>query len=426
MANGGGAGAGAGGAPSSGSNSSSSESGSDDEGSAGAGANDVDTEALDANLMSAKMLKAELMGDDDEVDALKQRIAKAKAAQAAGGGRSGAGKSSKSSKGSRGRDDRGGSGERADDDDAAGAAGGPAEEVLMAQGRNGMMMPARGAAVERDRQALSGKVRRVREKADTHGQDGKRNHYFADDDARGDIQSMVEREKMGTDDDPNKIFHQLSSKFMGATDNDDYTMDDMFVDRAGRKAAHGKLENRDRQKAETAHKRMSQTMESDPLSYANFSSKNKHLLLSIGDKVFMALPPRGAMCDDHVLLVPTSHAVSLTALDEDVWDEMQQFKQCLVQMWKAQNKDVVFMETVMNVKKGRQTALHCIAIKKRSKKQKKGSMNPVRGDAAYSYASSASSSEDEDELDGEFAPMIFKKAIQECDEQWSTHQKVIG
>lgn len=377
--------------PSSGSASSSSDSGSEGEGS------DVDAEALDANLMSAKILKAELMGDDDDVAALKQRIEKAKAKQAGSGGGKGKGKS-KSRESRRQRGGRDSPGRVADGADAdAGAGTGlskePIEEVLMAQGRNGMIMPARGAAVERDRQALSGKVRRVREKADTHDGGGNRARYFADDDDRGDIAAMVQREKMGADDDPEQIFHQLSSKFMGATDAEDYTMDDMFVDRAGRKAAHGKLENRGRQKAENAHKRMSQTMDNDPLSYANFSKNNKHLLLSLGDKVFMALPPRGAMCDDHVLLIPVNHAVSLTALDEDVWDELQQFKQCLVKMWKAQDKDVVFMETVMNVKKGRQTALHCIAL------------GPEEG--------------------GDIAPMVFKKAIQECDEQWSTHQKVI-
>ena len=263
----------------------------------------------------------------------------------------------------------------------------PGEEILMVQGRNGMMMPAQGSGVERDRQAYSGKIRRVKEKADnTHGAGGQRVRYFDNDDAKSDIQAMVQREKMGTEDNPEQLFHQLSSKFMGAVDDEEYTMDDMMVDRAGRKVAHGKQENRDRQAAVNAHQRLNKSMETDPFSYANFSKEHKHLLLSLGDKVFMAMPPKGSLSDDHVMLIPVDHAVSLTTLDEDVWDELQQFKQCLVKMWKAQNKDVIFMETVMSIKRNRQTALHCVALA------------PEDG--------------------GDIAPMVFKKAIMETDEQW--------
>ena len=50
--------------------------------------------------------------------------------------------------------------------------------------------------IERERQAYSGKVRRVREKADTHTA-GQRSHYFADDDEKSDLQNMVQREKLG-------------------------------------------------------------------------------------------------------------------------------------------------------------------------------------------------------------------------------------
>lgn len=58
------------------------------------------------------------------------------------------------------------------------------------------MQPAQGAHIERERQAYSGKLRRVREKADTHA-DGRRSHYFADDDEQSDLQTMVQREKLG-------------------------------------------------------------------------------------------------------------------------------------------------------------------------------------------------------------------------------------
>ena len=75
--------------------------------------------------------------------------------------------------------------------------------------------------------------------------------------------------------------------------------------------------------------------------------KDKHLIVSIGHKVYMALPDRGGLTPDHVLIIPVNHAQSCTAVDEDVWDEIQTFQQYLVQMWAEQDKDVVFFETAI-------------------------------------------------------------------------------
>lgn len=79
-------------------------------------------------------------------------------------------------------------------------------------------------------------------------------------------------------------------------------------------------------------------------------------------QVYMALPARGSLTDGHALLIPTRHATACTELDEDVWDEMDIFKQYLVQMWKAHNKGVVFMETVMNLRRNPHTVVHCIPL----------------------------------------------------------------
>lgn len=48
----------------------------------------------------------------------------------------------------------------------------------MRTNRHGTAVPVRGRVVERDRHALSGKIRRVKEKAVTHNADGERVRYF--------------------------------------------------------------------------------------------------------------------------------------------------------------------------------------------------------------------------------------------------------
>ena len=107
--------------------------------------------AVDLNKMAADLLRAELMDDEDEVARLEKLLARAKS------------KASKPKPG--GAKPGGGRGAAADGEvntaSAAHIEGLPAE-MLITTTRGGMSMPALGSKIERDRQAYSGKVRRVR------------------------------------------------------------------------------------------------------------------------------------------------------------------------------------------------------------------------------------------------------------------------
>ena len=100
-------------------------------------------------------------------------------------------------------------------------------------------MPASGVHVELERQALSGKVRRVKGKADTHDKDGVRVRYFADDD-KTELKDMIAQEKKGYRNED--LYKNLTSASMDKTDNEDFNMDDMLEARAGREKGKGKQE----------------------------------------------------------------------------------------------------------------------------------------------------------------------------------------
>lgn len=68
------------------------------------------------------------------------------------------------------------------------------------------------------------------------------------------------------------------------------------------------------------------------------------------------------------------------------------FMSCITRMFEAQKKDVVFIETVMALRKQYHTCVHAIPLS--------------------------------DEL-GEVAPMYFKKAILESDTEWSQNKKLV-
>merc|ERR1712055_312294 len=74
---------------------------------------------------------------------------------------------------------------------------------------------------------------------------------------------------------------------------------------------------------------------------------NKHLIVSMGKSVYLALPERASLVEGHCLIVPMSHIKAGTAMDEDVWSEVQDFRRALVKMFAANGEDCIFMETAM-------------------------------------------------------------------------------
>lgn len=338
------------------------------------------------NDFAADIMRAELMGDDDEVDELKKKLEKARKRKAAGK------TSSNSSQHNPQQQQHQQKQHQHQQKPSQSHEEDKAEEhnVLMRLNKDGTVAPARGVVVERDRQAISGKVRRIKGKADTHV-DGERTRYFDDDDKNSDLAKMIEREKSGLDDNPDMIYNKFSSNFMDKTNDDDYTLDDMFVDRIAKKQSKGKHESRERDAAVHNHQQMAKALDHCKKCFEN-RTMDKHLIVSLGEKVYMAIPERGSLAPGHCVLLPVRHSIACTSLDEDVFEEMKVFKENLVKMWKAEEKDVIFFESVLNLRKQYHTVVHCV---------------PLTRD------------------EGEFAPMIFKKAILECDTQWSQNKKLI-
>ena len=98
------------------------------------------------------------------------------------------------------------------------------------------------------------------------------------------------------------------------------------------------------------------------------------------------------MTTGHCLIVPMGHVTSGTSLDEDVWNEVQEFRKALVKMFLAQGEDCVFMETAMGFRKHPHMVIECV---------------PVPEDM------------------GSMLPMYYQKAIQECESEWSDNIKLV-
>nr|KAF6437358.1 CWF19 like cell cycle control factor 2 [Molossus molossus] len=230
--------------------------------------------------------------------------------------------------------------------------------------------------------------RRRRQMASTH-EEKERVRYFHDDDNLN-LNDLVKNEKMGTAENQNKLFMRMASKFMGKTDGDCYTLDDMFVSKAAEKGHFGEEENQ-REKAIAEHRSLVSQMERCLYCFDS-SQFPKHLIVAIGIKVYLCLPNFRSLTEGHCLIVPLQHHRAATLLDEDIWEEIQMFRKSLVKMFEDKGLYCIFLETNMNMKKQYHMVYECIPLPKEV---------------------------------ADMAPIYFKKAIMESDEEWSMNKKLI-
>ncbi|KAI3929799.1 hypothetical protein MKX01_025967 [Papaver californicum] len=106
-------------------------------------------------------------------------------------------------------------------------------------------------------------------------------------------------------------------------------------------------------------------------------TRPKHLVVAIANFTYLMLPQWQPVVQGHCYILPMQHEAATRNIDNNVWDEIRNFKKCLIMMFAKQDKDVVFLETVMDIAKQRR---HCLQ-----------------------------------------APLYFKKAIDEAEDEWSQH-----
>ncbi|CAO1365894.1 unnamed protein product [Diamesa hyperborea] len=219
-----------------------------------------------------------------------------------------------------------------------------------------------------------------KKRAETH-LDGERTKYYADDD-KYDIKQMFEREKLldGTDQDI-----EFAKAIAKVKDNDKMDMADIFSDTI-RKDAKQKDE---RGEAIREHNRMEKVLDS---CYKCFESPkmNKDLVVHVGEKIYLAIPYYEGLVPNHLIISPIQHTSCSTMLDEEVWDEITTLKKGLTQFFTTRNEDILFFEMANYLHKRPHMEIHCIASK-----------------------------------DLELAQFYFKKAILECDDEFSMNKKLV-
>ncbi|KAG2302465.1 hypothetical protein Bca4012_060770 [Brassica carinata] len=115
----------------------------------------------------------------------------------------------------------------------------------------------------------------------------------------------------------------------------------------------------------------------------------KHLVVSIANFTYLMLPQHQPLVPGHCCILPMQHEAASRSVDDNVWDEIRNFKKCLIMMFAKEGKDAVFLETVIGLSQQRRHCMiECIPIPQEIAKE---------------------------------GPLYFKKAIDEAESEWSQH-----
>ncbi|XP_056634683.1 CWF19-like protein 2 homolog [Diorhabda sublineata] len=296
----------------------------------------------DLNALAAKLVKAEIMGNTKQIADLKEKLEKARNSLK----------------------------ETLVD-----------EEVILTQtDHRGMSKPLQLRA-EYGESSKSKKKKRT----ETH-KDNQRIRYFADDD-KYSLKEMFENEKYNAGGNQDQEFLKAYSKIKH---NDD--LDDIFSDNIREKHSDSKLEEKNRTKAINDHQKISKSLDNcDKCLQSEFMLK--HLMVSMGDNVYLALPPFEPLTDGHCLIIPIRHTPCATQLDENEWSDILNVRKSLVKLFQQTNEDLIFFECAMNLHRFPHMVIECIPLPKE---------------------------------EGDMAPIYFKKAIDESEIEWAQNKKLIS
>ncbi|MCO5611201.1 hypothetical protein L7F22_065451 [Adiantum nelumboides] len=207
----------------------------------------------------------------------------------------------------------------------------------------------------------------------------------------GDYKCRMSKNDSGDVGLANSILHNKQYSRSISVDKEYESVSGSFHTTEPKRAKQKALQMRDEREARRAvqvHKRIITQEERCQFCFNN-QARPKHLTISIANSCYLMLPPWEPLVDGHCLLVPTQHEGSSRNVEEDVWEELRNYKKCLLQMFAKQGRDVLFMETVINLAQQRHHCLiECIPLPPDKAKQ---------------------------------APLYFKKAIEEAEDEWSQH-----
>ena len=132
--------------------------------------------------------------------------------------------------------------------------------------------------------------KRKKTKVETHSKGGDRVRYFGDDD-KYDLKQLFEREKLNTAEDQMGMLNKYASK--AEKTNDDFDVDDMMISKVAGKRSEEQEDVKRRNRAAAEQMAMEKTLHDCKWCIGSKRSQ-KHLMVAMGKSVYLSLP--GTVC----------------------------------------------------------------------------------------------------------------------------------
>ncbi|CAG8468639.1 32568_t:CDS:2 [Racocetra persica] len=211
----------------------------------------------------------------------------------------------------------------------------------------------------------AGSSRHKKEKVETHDATGQRIRYFGNDDELT-LSDLVRQERLGSD---KSMDSQIAGRIVGDSKFENADNIAKISQKSAEQKRHFAIED---------FKKSKQAL--DNCIYCHNDAPPKVAVVSMGYRVYLALPTVVEVAKGHCLIVPVQHCSSTLECDDDAWDEIRE------------DQGVIFMETVVNLKYQNHTVIECI---------------PMPWDLAQD------------------APAYFKEGIMESGGEWSQNKKLV-
>ena len=181
------------------------------------------------------------------------------------------------------------------------------------------------------------------------------------------MSSLMEQERKLTADDTYEAIAQMASKFVRSNPEDvvDDVVDIATKSNPARESGKMKI------KMLAESRKMEEIMENCRLC-VNGSNFRRHLVISMGVNAYLCVPPHMSLTSGHCMIVPLEHTPCSLQMDENVWSEVKSFQRSLTKMFDDHEQDVIFSECYTDPKRRSHMYIDCIPVPK-----DEGSMAPM-------------------------------------------------
>mmetsp|Transcript_43541 Transcript_43541/g.95272 ORF Transcript_43541/g.95272 Transcript_43541/m.95272 type:complete len:587 (-) Transcript_43541:292-2052(-) len=220
---------------------------------------------------------------------------------------------------------------------------------------------------------------------------GQRTKFFRDDAVDKELRDLVEAERRGGDKGMDAHFADSivrAKKFKGISADDEYDYDDGVEMHDSRRSRQSEAQQkRAEASAEAAAERQQSIFEASAEKRFNAV---RHLVIAMGDHVYLRLQDHSPIGLGHAVLEPMQHVAAHTDAPEETAAEVRNFQKCLVRMFEGRGASLVFFEQYLPSKR-RSFSIDCVPL-------------PLR--------------------DASAAPGYFKQELLTSEGEWSQHRKL--